>query len=154
MTRRQFAVWYGESFLGTWYKWGGDDPSGIDCSGLAVEICKAVGIVPRGKAWDATADTLLNLFRKKGWEIHESDARGGCFVFWLNDTGRAIHVEMVAKHPQISIGASGGGSRVRSVQDAIRANAFVKARPWASRRGPRVFCDPFRKEEIEVGLPE
>ena len=36
---------YAYSFLGTPYRWGGDDPlTGIDCSGLALEVLKAAGI--------------------------------------------------------------------------------------------------------------
>lgn len=149
MTRREFAVWYAEHWLGKWYTWGGDDPSGIDCSGLAIEVGKAAGVLPRG-TFDATADGLMKLSAKKGWTIHETDVRPGCMVFWLNSEGRAIHVEIISRHPQIAIGASGGGSRVTSVETAIRYNAFVKPRPWRSRQGPRSFADPYRKEEVEM----
>jgi cell wall-associated NlpC family hydrolase len=46
-TRRKMAVEYAEKFIGKFYKWGGDDPAGFDYSGLAIEVLKAVGVLPR-----------------------------------------------------------------------------------------------------------
>ena len=42
-----------------------------------------------------------------------------------------------------NIGASGGGSKTITVQDAIRHNAFIKPRPWRSRKYVKGFVDPF-----------
>lgn len=144
MTDREFAVWYAETWLGRWYTWGGSDPSGIDCSGLMVEVLKAVGILPRRV--DFTAEGLRQLAESNGWVCDEADVEPGCLVFWLEETsGResAVHVEIVSRHSGIAIGASGGGSKVRDLASAIKHNAFVKARPWASRGGKRLFADPF-----------
>ena len=149
MTRREFAVWYAETWLGRWYTWAGDDPSGIDCSGLVVEVGKATGVLPRGKAKDWSADGLYQMSIRKGWIVSDAGLRPGAWVFYLNAEGtKAIHVELVSRNPAIAIGASGGGSSVRSVSDAIRENAFIKPRPWASRSGPRAFADPYWKDEI------
>jgi cell wall-associated NlpC family hydrolase len=38
---RIVALEYAWTFLGTWYSWGGDDPSGIDCSGFTGEVMQA-----------------------------------------------------------------------------------------------------------------
>lgn len=144
MNDREFAVIYAESWFGRFYSWDDDDPSGIDCSGLVVEVLKAVGILPR--RIDYSAEGLRQLAVERGWLIDPRDVRQGCLVFWLTEKdGReeAVHVEIVSRHPRISIGASGGGSKVRDLASAIKANAFVKPRPIASRGGKRLFADPF-----------
>lgn len=137
---RDLAVAVAWSYYGTWYKWGGDDPSGIDCSGFILEILKSVGLVDH--TWDATADTLKDLFFMDS--VAESELKPGCLVFWMNgDT--ATHIEMIIEvSPQVFlIGASGGGPEVLTEGDAIKANAFVKIRPLHYRKGPRIYVDPF-----------
>jgi len=154
MTEREGFLWVVEQYHGTFYTWGGDDPDGFDCSGLAIEGLKAVGRVPRrrgGAEWDTTAQGLLDLGKARGWELKATDLRPGCLVFYLNDVGKAIHVEVVWRDPKLSIGASGGGSRTRTKEDAIAQNAYVKIRPWKSRGGPYAFLDPFRELEVPVG---
>jgi len=49
----------------------------------------------------------------------------------------------VAINKYQTIGASGGGSKTRMVQDAIRQNAFIKRRPIPSVPN-LVFIDPFQ----------
>jgi len=133
LLREEFLK-YGCEFTGTFYTWGGDDPSSFDCSGLAVELCKSVGLLPRGGDW--TADGLMRKFYK--FVVQKPYA--GCLVFNRNAAGVAIHVEICINHLQ-TIGASGGGSHVKTREDAIKYNAFVKKRPI---RGT-VFIDPFKK---------
>lgn len=144
MSLRDFAVWYVGTWLGRWYTWGGDDPSGFDCSGLIVEVMKATGLLPRKV--DYTAEGLRGLCVERGWCVGDEDLQPGCLVFWLAERdGRevAVHVEMVSLHRDICIGASDGGSKTRTLEDAIKHNAFIKARPWRSREGKRIFADPF-----------
>jgi len=124
-------------FLGTPYLWGGDDPSGYDCSGFVIEILKSVGILPGKGDW--TADGLWRMFKDQ--EV-PSPARG-YLAFWFNDAGRAIHVEFCLDD-KLSIGASGGGRNVKTFADAYRKNAYVKIRPIASRRGWVRFVNPFK----------
>jgi len=137
-TPREFAIAYGWSFIGQWYKWGGDDPSGFDCSGFQIEILKAVGVLPR--RYDCTAADLFNKFKK--FTVREPYP--GCLVFWENRrTGKIVHVEiMVTKN--CSLGASGGGSKTLTVQDAIKHNAFIKVRDIHTRTGIFGFVDPFK----------
>lgn len=125
-------------FLGTPYRWGGDDSmSGWDCSGIQIEALKSVGRLPRKGDW--TAQGLWDYF--KGREVKKPKA--GCLVFWKNQSGRAIHVEMCINE-ELSIGASGGGSKVLTREDAIRANAYIKVRPFRTRPHIKGYIDPFK----------
>jgi cell wall-associated NlpC family hydrolase len=132
---------YAKVWLRTWYKWGGDDPSGFDCSGFVIECLKAWGKFPR-KA-DMTADGLKYRFRNQQIQTPVP----GCLVFWLNPQGIAYHVEIAINSWQ-SIGASGGGSSTLTIEDAIRDNAFIKIRPIDSRQpsGRFLYLDPFMGE--------
>ncbi|MBW1999911.1 MAG: C40 family peptidase [Deltaproteobacteria bacterium] len=85
--KRQLATRYAWSFIGHWYRWGGDDPSGFDCSGLVIEILTAVGVLPRG--YDNTSGGLYKRFQS----YHVRFPFEGCLAFWTNKAGRIIHVE-------------------------------------------------------------
>jgi len=126
------------SYLGTFYIWGGDDPSGFDCSGLAVECLKSVGVLPRSGDW--TANMLSNKF------VVVSEPKPGDLVFWYDRSDKkVIHVEIYIGSG-LSIGASGGGSKTKTIANAIKSNAFIKIRPVASRGGSVEYCDPYVKE--------
>lgn len=131
---RQWAAQVAWSHLGTFYTWGGDDPSGFDCSGLVVEILKSVGLLPRGS--DYTAAMLDQRYR--AYVVAEPGL--GCLAFY-GKPGPATHVEFVL-NDRLAVGASGGGRKVRTRQDAIDANAFIKIRPI---RAGATFADPFRE---------
>jgi cell wall-associated NlpC family hydrolase len=135
--KKEIAIDYAKAFIGTWYKWAGDDPDGFDCSGLMVEVLKAVGLMPRRGDW--TAHQLMTIFN----EHKVAEPYEGCLVFWLNDIGKAIHVELCISD-ELAIGASGGGSNTVSTADAIAHNAFIKIRPIDSRAGHKVYVDPFK----------
>lgn len=137
MNKRDFAIAYAKNWLGSWYKWGGDDPSGMDCSGFMIEILKAVGLFPRKR--DATAAGLYTMFKHHAVK----HPYRGCLVFWHNSNGKIIHVEMLV-NTELAIGASGGGSSTTTVEAAIKHNAFIKIRPYTSRSGVAGFVDPFK----------
>ena len=129
------------SFLGKPYVWGGDDPSGFDCSGYCIEILKSVGLLPRRGDW--TAQGLWHKFQKH--EVEEPHL--GCLVFWTNRKGdRVIHVEF-ALNNHLCIGASGGGFKTTSEAKAMAQNAYIKVRPYGSRRHIKGFLDPFKLVE-------
>jgi hypothetical protein len=144
--RRLIALKILWEYYGTLYKWGGDDPSGLDCSGFMIEILQSVGILPHKS--DTTAHGLMKRFALN--EVREDEAESGCLVFFLRKTDhKAVHVEMVVGRDGDKIfcmGASGGDSDTKTAEDAIKDNAFIKVRPVTYRRGPRAFMDPFREE--------
>ena len=124
------------SYLGKPYIWGGDDFSGFDCSGFVIECLKSVGVLPRKGDWTAAA--LWHMF-----PIKPANGMAGDLVFWSRvEGGRIIHVE-ICVNDELSIGASGGGSKTITREDAIRQNAFVKVRPMDSRKCLAGFCNPY-----------
>ncbi|HUV28895.1 MAG TPA: NlpC/P60 family protein [Anaerolineales bacterium] len=131
---REIALKIAYSYLGTPYIWGGDDPSGFDCSGFCIEILQSVGCLPRNGDW--TADQLADL-----WQRTRSDDPGN-LVFWRSDGGKVIHVEMCIGDG-LAIGASGGGSKTTTIAAAIKQNAFIKIRPINSRPKVWGYTNPF-----------
>jgi cell wall-associated NlpC family hydrolase len=136
--KRDIASKIAWAYLGTPYLWGGDDPiSGFDCSGFCIEILKSVGILPKTGDW--TAQMLWDKFKEKEVET----AKDGCLVFWTNSRKtKIVHVEY-AINDTLCIGASGGSSATTSISAAIAQNAFIKVRPFKSRRYLKGFLDPF-----------
>jgi len=133
---RKKAIKYLWHLLGAPYLWAGDSPlEGFDCSGLQIEVLQAVGILPHN--FDSTAHDLYLKFI----DYKVEKPYMGCLVFWFRD-GRAIHVEMLIDDSLV-IGASGGGSSVKTLRDAIRQNAFVKMRPLYYRGENFKIIDPF-----------
>lgn len=136
MTRRELALRYAWTWLGRPYVWGGDDPSGIDCSGLVIEILAGVGILPHG--YDGTASGLF--LRFAGRKIDAP--KPGALVFYKQASGFISHVGLVLEN-DIVLQAAGGGSATTSPDAAWAAAAFVKLRPLAYRSELRLYVDPF-----------
>jgi cell wall-associated NlpC family hydrolase len=137
--RRDIFIKIAWEFLGRPYRWGGDDPmAGFDCSGLVVECLKSVGRLPWIGDWTAQG------LRARFTDREVPGPCRGCLVFWVNEDGRAVHVE-ICLNDALAIGASGGGRVTRTGQDAIEQNAYIKVRPIASRGGEKVFLDPFAR---------
>lgn len=135
--KRSIFIQVAMNFYGTFYSWGGDDPDGFDCSGLTVECGKSVGILPRKGDWPARG-----LYAR--WIGNEvTIPKAGDIVFWENKAKNdIIHVEIILNE-ELSIGASGGGSRTKTREDAIRDNAFIKIRPFRSRPYIKGFFNPY-----------
>ncbi len=138
MSRMETSLWYISHYIGTFYKWGGDDPSAFDCSGICVEYLKSAGILARDA--DHTAQGLWNMFPKI-----ETPFRGCLVYYWNSDKSKIIHVEIMLNDKQ-SLGASGGGSKTLTEADAIRQNAFVKVNNIYTRNNLAGFNDPWTKK--------
>ena len=137
---RTVAVEYAKHFIGTPYRWGGDDPmAGFDCSGFVVEVLQAVGILPHGH--DYSAHDLYTIFKSNtvfpGYQ--------GCLAFWFNSEQTATHV-MILLDDEHVLGTIGGGSKTITAADAVRDNAFLAVRPLSYRK-PQVpiIVDPFKE---------
>jgi len=137
MTLRSLALKYAYSWLGRSYKWGGDDPSGIDCSGLIVEILQGVGLLKHATDYDVAG--LFALFK----DNQTTELVPGALVCYKNAAGAFIHVGMLTESAGIVLQAAGGGSSTTSPEAAWQQNAFVKIRPIAYRKEAYVIVDPF-----------
>lgn len=129
-------------FLGLPYTWGGDDPiDGYDCSGLVQDLLAMVGLDPLG---DQTAQGLYDALKAKALNITQnlSLLDTGALVFYGKSNSQITHVELILEG-QTLIGAIGGGSRTKNLQDAAAQNAFVKLRPLG-----------YRKDIVAVLLPK
>ncbi len=140
MNKIEIATRLAWHFIGTPYRWGGDDPTSFDCSGLCIELLKSTGKLQRSGDW--TANGLYHTFDKT-----VAPAEGVLACYWNRSKDRIVHIEYCIDE-QHTIGASGGGSRTRNLQDAIAQNAYVKVRPINYSRGEVSFIDPYVLERI------
>jgi len=135
-TKRDSALWIWQQQINKPYLWMGDNPiQGYDCSGLVVEGLRATGVIGR-------KDDLASYQLAEMWPAI-TEVKPGCLLFWKRGD-RIGHVEIVWRVLEdgtvLTIGASGGGSKTDSEQDAIDADAYIKIRPavqpWAKAVDP------------------
>jgi len=148
LSARVEAITILRSLLWTPYLWGGDDFSGLDCSGLIVEVLKSVGKIELFE--DLSADGLYRRFRQ--FEIPSGiSPYPGCLVLWSGVDNIMSHVGMVVTK-RFFIHAGGGGSSTTSEAAAIAQNAYVMQRDleqytkWRAGKGyRRKAVDPFKE---------
>jgi cell wall-associated NlpC family hydrolase len=132
---------YALSFSGLPYCWGGDDPMGsFDCSGLCIELLQSCGQFPHGK--DATAQGLLNYFDRGGRATYQSVPRFGSLVFYGKSTTKVTHIGFALDRFRI-LEAGGGGPHVKTLDDAIKYNAFIRIRPYDLRKDQVAILRPY-----------
>lgn len=120
---------YAMQFVGTPYRWGGDDPiDGYDCSGFVQELLSSVGHDPKG---DQTAQALFDYFNAMGraeWNVHKI----GALAFFGKDPTHISHVAMLLDEYRM-IEAGGGGSQTTNRAEAAAQNAYIRIRPISNR---------------------
>lgn len=130
---------FARSFILKPYIYGGDDMSGIDCSGLVVECLKGVGRL--GHKEDLTAHGLWLRFA----DYKTTNPRPGNLAFWHKEGSGHIHHVAICLDSDACITADGGGKKILSTADAIKYNAFVKIRPVKHRTDPVIFVNIFKE---------
>lgn len=118
---------YALRFIKVPYIWGGAHPlDGFDCSGLVQEILRSVGCDPKG---DQTAQALYTHLRIKG---KSTNPQAGAIVFFGRSLDKITHVAFMIDEYRM-VEAGGGGSKTRTVNDAVAHEAFTRVRPLTNR---------------------
>ena len=121
-------------YSGRWYIWGGDDPTGFDCSGLALEYLKARGSVKINE--DYTAQQLAEKYQRIAFP------RRGALVYYGKDEKHITHVQICLSE-QLALGSNGGTSKIKTAADAQRYDAFINVRPIHYRSDIVMYNYPY-----------
>ncbi len=128
VTTEQAVYDYAMSMVGKPYLWGGDDPmGGLDCSGLVIELLKALGAAPEQ---DMTAQGLFKFFQDRS-DFNKQTF--GSLAFYGRDVQNISHVAFCLSN-RLVVEAGGGGSRITTLSEAIKYNAYVRVRPITYRK--------------------
>lgn len=117
------------------YRWAGESNQGMDCSGLAQEMLRSVGLDPPG---DQSAKALCRAFQ--GYQVDHPTS--GCLTFYGSSVDSISHVG-IAINSELMIEAGGGGRRTTSEEAAHKAKAFVRIRPIDRKSNLIAIIDPF-----------
>ena len=106
-------------YLGAPYVWGGESPSGVDCSGFVQAVFRRNGItLPR------TADAQF----EAGHRVSEGGLQPGDLVFFQTYAEGASHVGIYLGSGQFVHASSSNGVRVDSLSESYYSSRFIGAR--------------------------
>lgn len=142
-SRRQIAIEHGLRFIGKPYIFGGQGPVGLDCSGLVVEISRAIGLI--GRKHDLSAQGFFNRFSAFEVEVPVP----GSFVFFGRSRDKITHMGMVVEimpcGEALVLEAAGGTRETKTPLQAQKNDAMVTIRPM--RGDILAFVDVFKQGE-------
>jgi cell wall-associated NlpC family hydrolase len=122
---QQQIVEYGSKFLGVKYVWGGESPSGFDCSGFVLYVFKHFGI---------TLPHRADLQAQKGTYVKREDLKVGDAIFFDTNGGRDFinHVGIyVGNNKFIHASSSRSGAYVKvSEMTPFYSGAYMTARRY------------------------
>lgn len=128
MNLEEFVLAIAAPWISKPYLWGGNGVLGIDCSGLALELGKSLGLhLPK----DTTAQGLYDTLKPSDGSS-EGVLHAGSFVFYGKDVRSITHVTFML-NSFLALGADGGDSSCISAIRAEQIGAFVKVRPYNYR---------------------
>lgn len=129
---RTYIVNLARKLIGTPYIWGGSDPRGFDCSGFVVWILQVFEILPKG---DWNTDGLMQAFPvTEEPQIGDLAFYGTKTIEGQLDANHVMMVCEVRPDQTLVVGASGGGSKTLTVEDAQKIGAEVHIRPHDYRK--------------------
>ncbi|HEX3028868.1 MAG TPA: SH3 domain-containing C40 family peptidase [Clostridia bacterium] len=115
-------VEYSERFIGTPYVWGGNDPSGFDCSGFVKYVYHSFGFELNRVACDQA---------KQGTWVGKTDLLPGDLVFFDTDGGHNYinHVGMyIGNGMFIHASSSAGKVTTSNITKGFYSDSFMMAR--------------------------
>lgn len=129
---------YALSFLGTPYKYGGNNPmdGGMDCSGFVSEVLRAAGSI--GWNEDLTAQQIYNRVEASG---RAGVVQSKSLAFFGESVTKITHVGFCLD-PYVMIEAGGGGKTTDTLPDAANNNAMIRLRPIKYRKDFLVAIKP------------
>ncbi len=110
---------------------------GFDCSGLVQHLLAQVGLRPPN---DMTSQQILNWFSHSDRGIPDHFDTG-TLTFYGRSSTQITHCGMIMLGKTM-IEAAGGNSTTVTLQRAIDQEAFVRLRPYDSRKDLRAIVAP------------
>lgn len=128
MTKKEIVYDYIQSMLGLPYRFGGSNPmAGFDCSGLVIELSAAIGKPP---PHDMTAQQLYDFYLP---DSRISVITFGSLAFYGKSRYEITHVAFCLSD-ELIVEAGSGTHETKSVDVAMRQNAFIRIRPISKRK--------------------